>query len=125
MRRIFSIILIIIFISSGISTITISDNGILTQKKILKFSELIIDEDVDYVTLELSGTNSELLKQARSISSKYDLPYSKIEIFHAVDNKSGRTYLIDHTKKPSDLSICKLYYFEDKDGEYYKYNHCE
>lgn len=70
-------------------------------------------------------TNSELLKQARSISSKYDLPYSKIEIFQAVDNKSGRTYLIDHTKKPSDLSICKLYYFEDKDGEYYKYNHCE
>lgn len=69
-------------------------------------------------------TKSELLNQARVISAKYDLPYKKIEIFQAVDNKTGRIYLNNHTKKPFDTGICKLYYLEDKDGEYYKYNTC-
>ena len=70
-------------------------------------------------------TNSELLEQARSISSIYELPYTKVEIFQAVDDNIGRAYLANHEKKPADSGMCKLYYLEDKDGEYYKYNHCE
>jgi uncharacterized protein YgiM (DUF1202 family) len=70
-------------------------------------------------------SKSDLLKQARSISSKYELPYIKVEIFQAIDNHMGRSYLKNHNEKPTDPGICKLYYLEDKEGEYYKYNHCE
>lgn len=69
-------------------------------------------------------TNSELLNQARIISEKYELPYTKVEIFQTIDNNEGWIYLNDHKKKPLDPEICKLYYLEDKDGEYYKFNSC-
>ncbi|MBN1409152.1 MAG: SH3 domain-containing protein [Calditrichaceae bacterium] len=70
-------------------------------------------------------SKSELLQQARSISAKYELPYNKVEIIQAIDNSIGQSYLLNHSRKPADVSVCKLYYLEDKDGEYYKYNHCE
>jgi hypothetical protein len=78
-----------------------------------------------YIAVPPEITNSELLEQARSISAKYDLPYSKVEIFQALDSTIGRTNLKNNNLKPENPKICKLYYLEDKDGEYYKYNHCE
>ena len=70
-------------------------------------------------------TNSELLEQARDISAIYELPYNKVEIYQVINNTLGRTYSKNHIQKPSDIRMCKLYYLEDKDGEYYIYNHCE
>ncbi len=69
--------------------------------------------------------NSELLEQARDISSIYELPYNTVEIYQVIDNKPGLTYSESHTQKSADVHLCKLYYLEDKDGEYYKYNHSE
>lgn len=77
------------------------------------------------IAVPVDITDAELLEQARSISSVYELPYSKIEIFQIADNDDGRTYLSDHNIKPKNSSICKLYYLEDKDGEYHKFNYCK
>ena len=97
---------------------------------ILKWGRLIsIDQNNRKVRINVAVpaklTNIQLLEQARSISGKYNLPYSKVEIFQAVDNTEGRTYLHNHDIKPTDSTFCRLYYLEDKDGEYYKYNFCE
>ena len=88
----------------------------ITQKKWQIKIDVAVPADI---------SKSELLQQARSISAKYELPYTKVEIFQAINNKIGRGYLKNHDQKPADASVCKLYYLEDKDGEYYKYDHCE
>jgi hypothetical protein len=77
------------------------------------------------VAVPLDMTHAKLLEQARSISSTYKLPYIKVEVFQAVNNESGRAYLQNHDNKPADPALCRLYYLEDKDGEYYKYDYCK
>jgi hypothetical protein len=69
--------------------------------------------------------DKELLGEARKISRQYELPYTKAEIYIARDIKAGLEYLKDPSNKPvNPETICLLYYLEDKDGEYYKFDFC-
>ena len=78
-----------------------------------------------YIAVPDSVTDKALLKTARKISSHFGYEVSKIEIYFANDTAEGLALL---NKLPGGVSarkgLCRLYYLEDKDGEYYKFASC-
>lgn len=78
-----------------------------------------------FVAVPDSVSREALLETARRISATYAIPYTKAEVYLATDNTAGLRYLKNKDYKPEDSSICRLYYLEDKNGEYFKYNYCK
>jgi len=77
------------------------------------------------VAVDDGVSNSKLLNLARKISAHYDFPYTKAEIYITLNTPEGINFLKDFSRNPMDKNICKLYYVEDKNGEYFKYNFCD
>jgi hypothetical protein len=63
-----------------------------------------------------------LLEMARSISAKYAYPFTKAEIYLVKDTKAGHAYLKNPQKSPVGETVLRLYYLEDKDGEYFQFD---
>jgi len=97
---------------------------------VLDFGRLIrLDNSAMEVALFIAVPDSindqSLLKSARKISSHFAYPVSKVEVVFAVDNPQGIALLQKLPEKQGvERKICRLYYLEDKDGEYYKLNAC-
>lgn len=74
-----------------------------------------------WVLVPDSLSNEKGLEMARSISSIYAYPYTKAEIFLVENSPEGRNYLQDPDVEKISEPVIKLYYLEDKDGEYYQF----
>lgn len=69
-----------------------------------------------------SVDDSELLAMARSISAIYAYPFTKAEIYMVEDSREGLSYLENRTADTAGRNVIRLYYLEDKDGEYYQFD---
>jgi uncharacterized protein YgiM (DUF1202 family) len=67
--------------------------------------------------------NGDLLKMAKNISKIYDYRIEKIEILIADDSMDGIKFL-QKPLKQKNSPLCRLYYLEDANGEFYKFNQC-
>jgi hypothetical protein len=63
MKKILPLLVILVLFLSGFGAVAFPAEENCQQKMILSFSQLSINEDDDYVTLELDGANSVLMKQ--------------------------------------------------------------
>ena len=97
---------------------------------VFDFGRLIrLDNSVREVALFIAVPDSiddrALFKSARKISSHFAFPVSKVEVVFAVDNPQGIALLrkLPETQG-AETKLCRLYYLEDKDGEYHKFNAC-
>ncbi len=63
MKKILPLLVFAILFLNGLAAVAFPDEENCQQKSILSFSQLSINEDDDYVTLELDGANSVLIKQ--------------------------------------------------------------
>ena len=63
MRKILPFLIIGILVISGLGTVTVSSEESEQEKAILSFSNLSIQEKNEYVTLELEGADSQLVKK--------------------------------------------------------------
>ncbi|HID40049.1 MAG TPA: SH3 domain-containing protein [Calditrichaeota bacterium] len=97
---------------------------------VLDFGRLIrVDNSAMEVALFIvvpdSINDRALLKSARKISSHFAYPVNKVEVVFAVDNPQDIALLQKLPEKQgAERKICRLYYLEDKDGEFYKFNAC-
>jgi hypothetical protein len=87
--------------------VPILDFGILLDLKVEK-NEVAIKLEAGAFR-----TDKELLKLARKISALYGVPFTASEIL-----------IVNQTNTETDNEICRLFYLEDSDGEYYKFNEC-
>jgi hypothetical protein len=78
----------------------------LTIGRIVSIKEKNYTLQIELAVPQKSG-DQELLALARSISHGYGLPVKKVEIF---------------VRNEENLKICRLYYLEDKDGEFYQFS---
>ncbi len=77
------------------------------------------------VAVSDSINNKMLLKTARNISAQYDYPFRKTDIYFVSAAQAGLSFAKDMSIEPKDKSICRLYYFEDKNGEDYYFDFCQ
>jgi hypothetical protein len=97
---------------------------------ILSLGRLItLQEENGQITIGLAlrsdASNDELLHLARQTAHTYDESFSKVEVFIVKDVAERLQYLREMSQKPSDAGICLLYFREDKDGEFYRFQFCK
>lgn len=96
---------------------------ILTSGRLLSLSEFNYEITVR-VAVPDSLTNASVLRQARGISAKYDYPFTKIEVFVVRDIPRAIRAVSSLPVEKIPEGTCRLYYLEDKDGEFYRFNAC-
>jgi len=68
--------------------------------------------------------NKQLLKMAREITGRYGDSIHRVDIYMVKASSDGDAYF-ESNKKPAQSSVCRLHYFEDANGENYRFNFCK
>lgn len=68
--------------------------------------------------------NKQLLKMAREITGGYGTSIHRVDVIMVTASAAGKSYF-KTGQKPVDSAVCRVHYFEDANGEDYRFNFCK